>query len=89
MKRANIDKHISAAKGRLVHLHGLVAKTDETERRILASAEQRLTAVSGDLDRLRPRVHLDQDAAGRYQNLTLERGQLELVIAKAREVLGS
>lgn len=89
MKRANSDQHISAAKRRLVHLHGLAAKTEETERRILASAEQRLTAVTGDLDRLRPRVHLDQDAASRYQDLTLERGKLELVISKAREVLGS
>ncbi|WP_431860155.1 hypothetical protein [Azospirillum sp.] len=82
-------QHIEAAKRRLVHLAGLAEKTAETERRILAAAEERLAAVCADLDKLRPRALTDQDAGEQYQALTLERGQLETVIARAREVLGS
>lgn len=88
-KRPSPDQHLAAAKRRLVHLEGLSQKTEETERRILAAAEDRLAAVSADLEKLRPRVNLDQAAADQYRELTLERGKLSTVIARAREVLQS
>lgn len=87
-KRTTPDQHLDAAKRRLVHLHGLAAKTAETERRILSAAEHRLEAVRADLEKLRPRVNLDSAAADQYQSLTLERGKLELVIGRARKALG-
>ena len=80
------DRHIEAAKRRLGHLAGVAAKTLEAECRILAVAEDRLRQVEADLQKLRPRVYLDQDAADDYQRLVLERGQLALVIAQARQV---
>ena len=81
------DRHIDASKRRLAHLAGLAAKTEEAERRILAAATHRIEAVEADLGVLRPRVQIDPAAAGRYQELTLERGQLQVAIARAREVL--
>ena len=64
----------------------MAAKTLEAERRILAAAEDRLGQVEADIQKLRPRVVLDQDAAEDYQRLVLERGQLAMVIARARQV---
>ncbi len=81
------DKHVAGAKARLAHLAGLAEKTDATEHKILAAAMERLELVDCDLSKLRPRVNLDDAAAERYQELTLERGQLALVIAKARSAL--
>lgn len=80
-------KHIDGAKRRLAHLAGLAATTADTERRILAAAEHRLAAVDADLGALRPRTVIDPDAADRYRALTLERGQIEIVIGRAREHL--
>jgi hypothetical protein len=82
------DKHLPAARTRLGHLASLSEKTEATERRILAAAEDRLAAVEKDLATLQPRVHLDVDAGDRYQALTAEKGQLTIVIARARQVLG-
>lgn len=82
------DKHIAATRARLAHLGELAERTAATERNILAAAEDRLKAVMADLDTLRARVNLDPDAAERYAARTLERGQLETVIARARQVLG-
>lgn len=83
-----IDQHIEGAKRRLVHLAGLAERTDDAERRILSSAIDRREAVRGDIEKLRPRVDLDPEAAERYQLLTLESGQLDTVIAQSRMVLG-
>lgn len=82
------DQHLAAARSRLLHLAGLAAKTEATERQILAAAEARLAAVRADLDKLRPRALTDAAAGDRYRELTLEAGQIETVIAQAREALG-
>jgi hypothetical protein len=84
---ASPDRHIAAAKLRLGHLAGLTAKTDAAERSILESAEARLAGVDADLAKLRPRVNLDQGAADSYMAAATERGQLALVIERARQVI--
>lgn len=87
-EREPSSAHLDAARARLADLGGLSAHTADTERRILEAAEHRLEAVQADLDKLRPRVNLDDDAADRYSALVLERGQLSTVIAQSREALG-
>lgn len=83
------DRHIDAAKQRLAHLAGLSERTEAAERKILESAEDRLTAIDADLGKLRPRVNLDDAAGDQYQELTLERGQCVLVIERAKQVLAA
>lgn len=82
------DRHIDAARRRLAHLGGVAARTSDTERRILAAAEERLGVVDKTLASLRPRTLTDPAAGDRYRDLTTERGQLVTVIASAREALG-
>lgn len=84
----DIQKHIDAAGRRLVHLQGLDAKTAAEERRILDAAVDRLKRVEADIAQLRPRALTDDAAADRYTDLVAERGDLAMVIAQARMVLG-
>lgn len=81
------SQHIAGARRRLTHLAGLADRTAAAERRILDAANDRRSAVDVDLGKLRPQVDLDDSAADRYQSLTLERGRLDTVIARARQVL--
>ncbi len=84
-----LEKHITGAKARVQHLAGLQAKTDAAERKILEAAQHRAGEVEARLKALRPRIDLDTSAADTYQELTLERGQLALVIAQAQQHLGA
>lgn len=79
------DAHIDAARSRLVDLTGLAARTHAAEQRILERAEARHAEVVQELDRLRPRAVADRGAGDEYQRLLVERGQLEVIIAKSRE----
>lgn len=81
------DRHIAAAKRRLVHLSGIGERTVAAERSILIAAEQRQRVVEKDLAGLADRVLTDHDAAERYVTLVQERGRLRLVIASSREAL--
>lgn len=73
----------------LSDLAGLAGKTESAERKILAAAEKRLAAVQAELERARPGVEASPEKAqDRYLELVKERGQLELVISKARQALG-
>lgn len=63
-------------------------QTDETERRILESAEQRLESVEARLKELRSTVLSQQDHADEYMSLTEERGHLHRVIANSKRHLG-
>lgn len=82
------QEHIGAAGKRLGHLAGLAHRTEAAERAILAHATEMLAKVEADLPKLRPRVQTDPEAASRYQELTMERGRLEQIIAQARKTLG-
>lgn len=84
-----MKKHIENARGQLVGLHGLAAKTETAERRILEQAERRHGQVVAAIERARPGIEGAPDKAQqRYTDLVAERGQLELVMAKARAALG-
>ena len=84
---AKTEKHASAAARRLAHLAGLAAITHGAEQRILDGATERHATVQRELVQLRPRARQDLAAGDRYQALTLERGQLETVIAQAQSHL--
>ena len=81
------SRHVSAVKSRLVHLAGLGERTATAEKAILAAAVNRRKAVNADLDTLRSKVNLDDDAAERYQALILERGKIDTVIAASQAAL--
>ncbi|KAA5611594.1 hypothetical protein [Rhodovastum atsumiense] len=78
---------MAGARRRLVHLAWLAQQTAAAERQILAAAEARLGEVQSDLVRLAPRALLDPVAGDRYRDLTLEKGQLAVVIARAKSIL--
>lgn len=82
------QEHIGAATKRLGHLAGLARRTEVAERAILTSATEMLAQVDEDLPKLRARVQTDPAAADRYQELTMERGHLQKIIAQARKALG-
>jgi hypothetical protein len=84
-----MKKHTEKTRAHLGELHALGAKTEAVERKILAAAEKRHAAVLRELDALRPGVEGAGEAKqDDYLALVRERGQLDVVIAKARQVLG-
>ena len=54
-----------------------------TEKRILDAAQDRLKKVQAQLKTVQPRTLLEESAADQYQELILERGQLQHTIALA------
>lgn len=85
---ATPDKRMAGARRRLVHLHGLDARTEAAERQILAAAEHRHAEVLNAIAKLAPRAAADRAAGDRYTAAVLERGRLETVIARAKANLG-
>lgn len=84
-----MKKHLNNTRKQLGDLHGLAAKTDAAERRILERATARLKEVSENIERARVGIEGAPDAAQqRYTDLVAERGQLEVVITKAKKALG-
>jgi hypothetical protein len=84
-----VKRHIENTRAHLGELHGLAAKTEAAERRILERATARLDEVNAAIERLRPGVETAPGASqDRYLSLITERGQLATVIAKARQALG-
>jgi CHAD domain-containing protein len=84
-----MTKHIEQTQSQLGELHGLSAKTEAAEQRILSAAIKRLDVVNAAIERARPGVEGAPDnAQDRYVALVNERGQLNLVIAKAKRALG-
>lgn len=83
-----MKRHIEKTRGQLGDLHELAAKTERTERNILAAAEKRHAEVCQAIERTRPGVEAAPESAQqRYTDLVTERGQLDVVIAKARQAL--
>ena len=83
-----MKRHMEKAKTDLGELHGLAAKTEAAERKILTAAEKRHAEVVAAIERARPGIDGASDAAqDRYTDLIAERGQLEIVMAKARKEL--
>lgn len=83
-----MKRHITNTRQHLGELHDLAAETERSERSILARAEKRHATVLAQLERQRPGIEGANDAAqDRYTELVKERGELEMVIAKARKTL--
>ncbi len=72
---------------RLGDLHALSARTDASEQRILTQSISRMDAIQKKLDALRPRVLISSLASAEYQALILERGKLNMVIARSKSHL--
>lgn len=83
-----MKQHIENVRRQIGELSSLAAKTDEAERKILHAAEKRLEWVQSRLAELRSKAVVDGEAGREYQDLALERGRLDLVIAQARKLLG-
>lgn len=85
-----MKRHMEKARAHLGELHDLATKTEHTERNILAAAEKRHAEVCKAIERTRPGVEAAPESAQqRYTDLVSERGQLDVVIAKARKSLAS
>lgn len=85
-----MKRFLTNTRSHLGELHGLAAKTESAERRILERAQSRLDEVNAMISRQRPGVEgASESAQSRYLSLVEERGQLNVVIAKARKILGS
>lgn len=74
------SRYRSAIRKRLTALHALRAKSDAADTQIAEAAQGMLERTEADITKLRPRVHLDQDAADRYQSLVRDRGLLERLV---------
>lgn len=85
-----MKRHMDKARAHLGELHSLANKTERTERNILAAAEKRHAEVCQAIERTRPGVEAAPESAQqRYTDLVSERGQLDVVIAKARKALAT
>lgn len=85
-----MKRHMDKARAHLGELHDLAIKTEHTERNILAAAEKRHAEVSKAIERARPGAETANDSAQqRYTDLVAERGQLDVVIARARKALAT
>lgn len=85
-----MKRHIEKARAHLGELHDLATKTEHTERNILAAAEKRHAEVCAAIERARPGIEAATESAQqRYTDLVSERGQLDVVIAKARAAVSS
>lgn len=84
-----MKQHIANTKLQLSELAGLQAKTDQTERNILRSAEERLIAVQNYIDEISDGIDsAPDDEQERYQSLVAERGSLNIIIGNAMKALG-
>lgn len=84
-----MKRHIQNARNGLTDLDSLAGETEKAERGILARAQQRMDEVDASLDRLRPGLEAAPDSfQSRYEALTRERGDLQVVIAKSQKALG-
>lgn len=77
------------ARRQLAELGELSHKTESTEKRILDAAERRLDIVQARLHELQGSAIIDKGAGAEYQNLVLERGRLDIVIAQSKKILSA
>lgn len=79
---------IDSVRRQAVTAESVRRRTDDSERRILDAAEQRLGAVGKRLGELRPTAMSRRKHGDEYMALTTERGQLLQVIENAKARLG-
>jgi hypothetical protein len=84
-----MKRHIQNTRKGLTDLDGLAGETEKAERGILERAQRRMEEVDASLARLRPGLEAAPDSfRSRYEVLTRERGDLQVVIAKSQKALG-
>jgi 4-diphosphocytidyl-2C-methyl-D-erythritol kinase len=79
--------HIDDTHRKLGELAVMAQQTEAAERKILARATQRLDEVQAELKEAGS--HALTGGGDKYMALVQERGQLQQVIAQARQVLGA
>lgn len=85
-----MKRFLTNTRAHLGELGKLAGETEASERRILARAQARLEVVNGMIERQRAGVEgAPESAQSRYLALVEERGQLGVVIAKAKKILGA
>lgn len=80
--------HVAATQSRLGDLAALSSKTLAAEKKILSSAVRKLEHVNSELDKFAGVDGADDDKQANYLALVKERAQLNIVIAKAKSILG-
>lgn len=81
--------HLDKARSALGELGSLASKTEAAERNILTSAEARLEVVQKSIKRTQAGAETAPESEqDRYIALIEERGQLNIIIAKAKKALG-
>lgn len=84
-----MKQHIENTRRQLGELGAMAHQTEQAERKILARAEELLDDVQKKIEATRPLALVPgTKEAGEYQDLIMERGRLQHVIAQARQVLG-
>ena len=73
----------------LGELAGIQTRTQDTERRILRVAMEKLDQVQASLPELQARAHDSEEAGRQYQAALLDRGRLVVVASNARTALAS
>lgn len=84
-----METHIKNTRRHLGELGAMSAQNEAAERKILERAEAMLTDVQKKIEAGRPKAVTDGDGGQTYQDLILERGRLQQVIAKAKQVLAT
>jgi hypothetical protein len=80
-----MQAHINTTHKQLGELAAMSRQTEDAERRILARATERLGEVQAELSAAGPKALTG--GGDKYMELVKERGQLQQVIAQARQVL--
>lgn len=81
------ETDLATLRQKAAELSGAGQQTAAVERKILDAATDRLLIVRQRLDQLSDTVNTDTESAAQYQQLYLEKGRLELVIANAGQAL--
>lgn len=85
---AAMKQHIENTRRQLGELGAMAHQNEQAERKILARAEDLLAEVQAKIEKARKTVLAQGDTESRqYQDLILERGRLQQVIAQANQVL--
>lgn len=83
-----MKQHIENTRRQLGELGAMAHQNEQAERKILARAEDLLAEVQAKIEKASKTVLAQGDAESRqYQDLILERGRLQQVIAQAQQVL--
>jgi hypothetical protein len=82
-----MQAHIDSTHKQLGELAAMSRQTEEAERQILARATERLGDVQSKLAAAGAKALIG--GGNKYMALVKERGQLQQVIAQARQVLGA